>query len=116
MERIFTDLAAAGIVRDDLQLAWDFTVASEHNLSERLLHIRDDAFATLGDAVPVFTVTSVENNADEYIYRRIRGTYEVPLYLTGTGAAGSTFHATVRSPPSLRASCRAARRPTATTR
>ena len=92
LERVFADLAAAGIARDDLQLAWDFTVASERNLSERLLHIRDDAFAALGDAVPVFTVTSVEDAADEYVYRRIRGTYEVPLYLTGTGAAGSTFH------------------------
>ena len=36
---------------DDLYLAWDFTVASERNLSERMLHIRDDAFASLiGDA------------------------------------------------------------------
>jgi hypothetical protein len=29
--------------------AWDFTVASERNLSERMLHIRNDAFAQLGD-------------------------------------------------------------------
>ena len=43
MEDLFTTLAAAGIARDDLYLAWDFTVASERNLTERLLFIRDDA-------------------------------------------------------------------------
>lgn len=49
MERIFADLAKAGIARDDLYLAWDFTVASRRNLSERVLQIRDDAFKQLGD-------------------------------------------------------------------
>jgi hypothetical protein len=32
-----------------LYRAWDFTVASERNLSERMLHIRDASFAQLGD-------------------------------------------------------------------
>ena len=44
-----TRSAEAGIERDDLYLAWDFTVASERGLSERVLHMRDDAFAQLGD-------------------------------------------------------------------
>jgi hypothetical protein len=48
-ERNFAELEAAGIERDDLYLAWDFTVASERNLSERALSIRDDAFGKLGD-------------------------------------------------------------------
>ena len=48
-ESLFGTLAAAGIARDELYLAWDFTVASERGLSERVLHIRDDAFAELGD-------------------------------------------------------------------
>ncbi len=93
MEEIFSTLADAGIAREDLYLAWDFTVASERNLSERMLHIRDDAFASLGDGAPAFTVTSVQNEevAVDYVYRRVTGTYEVPLYLTGTGAPGSRF-------------------------
>ena len=33
----------------DLFLAWDFTVASERNLSERMLSIRDQSLAALGD-------------------------------------------------------------------
>jgi len=45
MESTFATLAEAGVAREDLYLAWDFTVASGRNLSERLLHIRDDAFA-----------------------------------------------------------------------
>jgi hypothetical protein len=49
MESIFATLQAAGIARNDLFLAWDFTVASERNLSERFLRMRDDAFAKLGD-------------------------------------------------------------------
>ncbi|MGZ8735249.1 MAG: hypothetical protein ACXW1M_08685, partial [Acidimicrobiia bacterium] len=92
-EDLFASLASAGFGRSDLYLAWDFTVASERNLSERMLHIRDDAFASLGgaDAAPAFTVTSVENNLDDRIFRRVTGTFAVPSYLTGSGAPGARF-------------------------
>lgn len=91
MERIFTDLGTAGVARDDLQLAWDLTIASEEALSSRLLHLRDDAFARLGDAAPTFTVTYDEPSTRSGVAREIRGTYEVPMYLTGTGEPGSEF-------------------------
>ena len=42
----------AGIARANLNLAWDFTVASEQNIAGRMLHIRDDAFASLHGAAP----------------------------------------------------------------
>src|SRR3546814_8185560 len=42
MEALFAKLGKAGIARDSLYLAWDFTVASERNISERALHIRDE--------------------------------------------------------------------------
>src|SRR4051812_46695337 len=48
-ESIFSSLRRAHITRSNLYLAWDFTVASARNLSERMLHIRDDAFGQLGD-------------------------------------------------------------------
>ncbi len=92
MEQLFATLLAAGVGRSDLVLAWDFTVASQRSLSERLLHIRDDAFAALGGAVPSFSVTSIENDVNTNVYRRIRGTFQVPLYLTDTGAPGSRFN------------------------
>ena len=48
-EGIFGTLGDAGIAREDLYLAWDFTVASEESLSGRALAMRDDAFERLGD-------------------------------------------------------------------
>ena len=47
---ILATLADAGISADGIYRAWDFTVASERNLSERMLHIRDTAFSELGDS------------------------------------------------------------------
>lgn len=90
-ERVFEELDDAGVERDELQLAWDFTVASSRNLTERMLHIRDDAFAWLGDDAPAFTVTSLEEPLDDRILRRIEGTFEVPHYLTNDGATGGEF-------------------------
>lgn len=92
MESIFRTLDRAGAERSDLTLAWDFTVASTRNLSERMLHIRDDAFASLGNAAPAFMVTNVKDNVDANIFRQVTGTFSVPNYLTGTGAPGSVFH------------------------
>ena len=82
MERIFADLAAAGVQRGELQLAWDFTVASTESLTGRMVAMRDDAFAALGDAAPVFTVDTVTENPNPFVRRRIEGTFELPLYLT----------------------------------
>jgi hypothetical protein len=95
-ERLFTELGRAGIGRSDLFLAWDFTVASERNLTERALHIRDDAFGALrdhdlgdeevqGDA-PDFAITSVTDlPAGDDTMRRVEGTITVPNYLTPQG-------------------------------
>jgi len=90
-ERVFADLADAGVARDDLYLAWDFTVASGKNLSERVLTIRDDAFNELANDAPAFTIDSVEENPSEELARRVTGTVQVPLYLTGAGEPGSRF-------------------------
>lgn len=94
MESIFTTLAAVGIARDELYLAWDFTVISRRNISERVLHMRDTAFAMLGDTTmqdrivqgdaPEFTVDSSEIIADGEFgrFRRIQGTVTVPNFTT----------------------------------
>ncbi len=91
MEALFADLEAAGVAREELVLAWDFTVASQRNLAERLLHMRDDAFGALAGQAPAFTVTETEDRdaGDTRIFRRVRGTYDVPLYLTDGGVPGS---------------------------
>lgn len=86
MESLFATLADAGIAREELYLAWDFTVASQRNLTERLLFMRDDAFARLAGDAPPFTVTLVENEVNASIYRRVTGTFDVPRYVDSTTA------------------------------
>jgi len=88
MERIFSDLGRAGVERADLQLAWDFTVASTQSLTGRLLAIRDDAFRALGSSAPPYTVDKVTENPDPHFIRRVEGTFRMPLYLTNGGAPG----------------------------
>ena len=92
MDQIFTELANAGIAKDDLYLAWDFTVASVENTTGRMLHIRDDALASLGGHAPAFTVTKVTNAPDTGIAKQVDGTFQVPLYLTGDGSPGHAFN------------------------
>jgi hypothetical protein len=92
MQDMLKTLDRAGVKHDDLYLAWDFTVASEKNLSERLLHIRDDAFESLEGKSPSFNVTQVENDVDVRIARRVTGTFTVPNYLTGDGTPGNRFN------------------------
>jgi hypothetical protein len=86
MEELFATLEAAGVPRDDLYLAWDFTVASERNITERLLFMRDDAFARLGGNAPAFTVTQVDDDVDSNVFRRVRGTFQVDRYVDSTTA------------------------------
>lgn len=91
MESLFAALAGAGVAREELFLAWDFTVISKRNLSERMLAMREDTFDSLAETAPPFAVTLVEENpnSDGRVARRISGTFTLPLYLTGTGAPGS---------------------------
>ena len=103
-DRVFRNLRNAGIKRSSLYLAWDFTVASDENIAERMLAIRDDAFAELGDEdlddqsvageAPEFDVTSVENFTiapGPGLTRRVLGTFEVPCYLAPNCNPGGTF-------------------------
>jgi hypothetical protein len=53
--------------------------------------MRDDAYAQLGAGVPGFTVTNVDQNPNANIARRVRGTFDVPMYLSGSGEPGSRF-------------------------
>ncbi len=97
---IFNKLKKAGVRRESLYLAWDFTVATDMNNARRLLAIRDNAFAQLGDtnladgvvqgASPSFAVESSEAE-DEGKFTRIKGTYGVPCYLFPSCAPGGTF-------------------------
>ena len=92
LEQLFRELQDVGIGRRDLFLTWDFTVASTRNLTERVLHLRDQTFAGLGDSnladgkiagrAPGFTVTKVQDLPTGATMRRVEGTVSVPNYLT----------------------------------
>lgn len=86
MEDIFQRLADHGIKRSELYLAWDFTVASQRNLTERLLHMRDQALASLGGNAPAFTIDNIEQAPTSGIRYRVDGTYEVPNFMDQPGA------------------------------
>jgi hypothetical protein len=103
-ERLFRALAEAGVRRGNLYLAWDFTVASRQSLTGRALHIRDRAFAQLGDtnlrdltvqgSSPSFTVDLVQDRTaaeDDRIARRVEGTITVPCFLTNGCQPGGRF-------------------------
>jgi hypothetical protein len=81
-EEIFAILTAAGVERSELQLAWDFVVASTEALTGRALAARDQALAANGPGAPPFRVTSVEDNVSERVFRRVKGFFTVPLFLT----------------------------------
>jgi hypothetical protein len=108
-DEIFSKLQSAGIGRGDLYDAWDFTVASTPNLTQRMLSIRDRGLADLGDntpgdgvmqgGAPPFTITDVKtvdapvnpltgSHATENV-REVTGTYEVPCFLSSGCSNGS---------------------------
>lgn len=91
---VFPVLEAAGVAREELYLAWDLTIASADNLAGRVLSMRDESFAALGDtdladgvvqgAAPAYTIDEVEERTDpdDPTARVVRGTITVPNYLT----------------------------------
>lgn len=108
--RIFAVLRRAGIARSSLYAAWDFTVASTESLTARLLAIRDQAFAQLGDSdlsdgevqglSPTYSFTGAEQLTSQL--RRVEGTFEVPCYLTTCEAGAlSGFHYSSSEPDAL---------------
>ncbi|MCX8071204.1 MAG: hypothetical protein N3C12_01950 [Candidatus Binatia bacterium] len=80
-QAIFPVLAAAGIDRGELQLAWDFTVESETHVTADLLAMREDALQRFREQPPEVTVTKVGTSERDEISRRIEATVEVPLYM-----------------------------------
>jgi hypothetical protein len=111
MEEVFNDLKAAGIGRTDLNLAWDFTVASRQSLTGRMLSMRDSAFADLGDTnladqkvsgvAPKFSVVDVANYTaaeDSKIARTVTVDVTVPCFIWPSCSAPNEASATVPPP------------------
>lgn len=87
---IFPALADAGIDREGLLLAWDFTTASRESNTGWLVHMRDEALSAAGDNGPAYTITSVDSDLDPAnILFRIKGTMSVPLFMDDPEPGGS---------------------------
>ncbi|NUQ74467.1 MAG: hypothetical protein HUU21_13000 [Polyangiaceae bacterium] len=78
---IFEKLDRAGVSKSDLQIAWDYTTASRENNTRWLVHMRDDALKKVGEEGPTYTITSIEMDPNEHIWKRIHANFRVPLYL-----------------------------------
>jgi hypothetical protein len=89
---IFDALAAHGIEKGDLVVAWDFTTRSRAQARQDLVNAKAAAMPLMGSngASLAYTVTSDEPSSDTRIARRIDGTYDAPLFLTNNGAAAPT--------------------------
>ncbi len=90
-EDVFTILGGAGVAREDLIEAWDFRTASGQALFGDALRLRDDAYERVGERGVGCTVESVEDDVNAEVWRRIRGTFTVPLYME-TEFEGSPAH------------------------
>jgi hypothetical protein len=108
--RIFAALARADVRRANLYEAWDFTVASRQNVTERLLSIRNSAFVQLGDRkladglvegrAPSYTITSTKTISPQL--SAVIGTFDVPCYLIQCGTTATTgFHYSSRKPDAV---------------
>jgi hypothetical protein len=108
--RVFAALARAGVRRSNLYEAWDFTVASRQNVTGRLLSIRNNAFAQLGDTklaggnvqrgAPSYTITSTKILSPQL--NAVIGTFDVPCYLIQCGTTATTgFHYSSRKPDAV---------------
>ncbi len=83
---IFAKLAAQGVNREDVVVAWDFTTLDKADVQRDMIAARDRALAAIESDVQLgYTVTKDELNSDPLIRKRIEGTFTVPNLLTQDG-------------------------------
>lgn len=75
---VFAPLANAGVPRETLTLAWDFTVQSWDSATADMLAMRDATLASFEEQPVAATAEVVEQNDTRV---RIEGTIDVPLFL-----------------------------------
>ncbi len=78
---IFPVLDAAGVSRDSLQLAWDFTVATPADATTDLLTMRDRMLDAVGADGPTYVIDAVQEDVDSSIKWRIEGHASIPSFL-----------------------------------
>lgn len=84
---IFPALEDAGFPREDLQLAWDFTVASDRSL-DTLTWMAEDLYAALDTTPPAWTVDRIETMNDPNIAFVVHATLEIPSFVGAANENG----------------------------
>ena len=80
---IFASLADAGVERDDLQIAWDFTTGSREGITGGMIAVRDAALAVVGDDGPEYVIKEViDEGLPSTLRHRVILTATVPNYLS----------------------------------
>jgi hypothetical protein len=74
---VFAPLAKAGVKRESLQLAWDFTTGSAEQPTRDMLSVREQTLAWLTTNVPDVKVSAVEAKDGTIV----RGTVSGPMFL-----------------------------------
>ncbi|MCB1153188.1 hypothetical protein KDL45_06020 [bacterium] len=77
----FDVLALTGYNRDDLLLAWDFTVASKDFVFGPVLSMREEAIDEYEKAPIAYKIDKVFDNPEPNLARRVEGVFTVPNYL-----------------------------------
>ncbi len=78
---LFTLLAERGYARDELLLAWDFTVASEDYLTGSVRSMRAETLAEVTGTGMRYTIDSITESPNANVAALIQGTFEAPTYL-----------------------------------
>ncbi len=100
LEPVLRRLASLGVAREELILAFDFRVSSDHSLTHEMLSMRDQAFAWLAEQVEVgaqtFRVDEVIPHnescdpAGSPVWRELRGSFQAPLFLSSDPFTAAT--------------------------
>lgn len=75
--------------RDEIDIAWSFTVASAESLSGRLRHMAGIVLDLYGDGAPEYDITGIEPAGAADV---VTGTFVMPKFLTGDGGPGSVLN------------------------
>ncbi|MBX7099259.1 MAG: hypothetical protein K1X89_16220 [Myxococcaceae bacterium] len=88
---VFGPLTKAGLERKGLQLAWDFTTGADETAQNDLLTVRALTMDWLAGHTPAVTVTSSLDTPSPGIWRVVKGTIQVPLFLDKDEPGGVLF-------------------------
>jgi hypothetical protein len=100
-EEMFDALAAAGVEKQQLVLAWDFVTASDQFLRGDLETMRAAALPAIGPSGANLSFTTVTKPNTARTFRRYTGTFKSPVFLTEADADASVMRRDDRGLPVL---------------